>query len=117
MIWNSDTWCSRGYRPSHNTFYKVYTQGSSHKNLSRFKESKSKDLKSAPPRDDTVELDKKEGKRKKRSRRQRRERTKDQKKHSPAIGVNTKAPKKKIRARCFNWNKKNHYANDYIEPP
>ena len=29
-----------------------------------------------------------------------------------ATGVNTKVTKKKIKARCFNCNKKSHYANN-----
>ena len=53
-------------------------------------------------------------KKKKRFRNQRQEYTGEQ---TPATGINTKVPKKKIKARCFNYNKKGHYANEYTKPP
>ena len=87
-------------------------QTQSSKNSSHFKVFKSKDPKPAPPYDNMAEPTIKEGEKKKKSREQRQECTKDRKKQFPATDVNTKASKKKIRARCFNCNKKSHYAND-----
>ena len=60
MVRDSDAQCLRGYRPSHNTFSKVQTQG--FKDSSRSKEPKPKDLKLAPLRNDAVEPTKKEDK-------------------------------------------------------
>ena len=56
--------------------------------------------------------DKKE--KKKRFRNQRQEHTGEQ---TPATEVNTKALKKKVKARCFNCNKKGYYTNESTEPP
>ena len=114
MVRESDLLCFRDYRPSHNTFSKVQTQGSSHKDLSRSKEPKSKDPKPAPSRDNVAEPAKKEDRKKKKKKlwNQRREHTDEQ---TLATRVNTKALKKKIKARCFNCNKKGHYANECTE--
>ena len=60
MVRKSDARCPRGHRPSHNTFSKVQTQGSSHKCSPRSKEPKPKDLKPAPLRDDVIKPAKKE---------------------------------------------------------
>ena len=114
MVRISDAHCPRGYYSSHNTFSKVQIQGS--KNSSRSKEPKLKDLKSAPSRDDAAEPAKKKDRKdtKKRFLNQRREHTRKQ---TLTTGVNTKAPKKKIKAKCFNCNKKSHYANNCNKPP
>ena len=114
MVWNLDGYCSKSHRPSHNTSLKLQTQGS--KDSSHSKESKPKNLKSAPPCNDKAESIKKESEKKKKSWEHRRKRIGKWKKQSLAIGVNTKAPKKKIRAKCFNYNKKSHYTNNCIEP-
>ena len=65
MVWNLDAHCPKDYFPSHNTFLKMQTQGSSHKNLPHSEKAKHKDQKSAPPCENMVELAKKEGKKKK----------------------------------------------------
>ena len=54
IVWNSDAYCPRGHRLSHNISSKVQTQGFNNKNSSRFEESKPKDLKPAPPRDNVA---------------------------------------------------------------
>ena len=64
IVQDSDVRCPKGHCLSHNTSFKVKTQGSNHKNLPRSKESKSKDPKSAPPRDNMMELAKKVGEKK-----------------------------------------------------
>ena len=60
MVRDSDARCPRGHRPSHNTSSKVQTQGS--KDSSRPEETKPKDPKSAPSRDDAAESPKKDDK-------------------------------------------------------
>ena len=77
MVWDLDARCPRGHRLSHNISSKVQTHGS--RDLSRPKETKPKDPKSAPSRDDVAELPKKNDKKdkKKRSRGQRREHTRE----------------------------------------
>ena len=114
MVRESDARCPRGHRPSHNTSSKVQTQGTTAKEP-RSKEPKPKDPKPAPLRDDAAEPAKKEDRKekKKKLRNQRREHTGEQ---IPAIGVNTEAPKKKLKARCFTCNKKGHYANECTKP-
>ena len=99
MVRDLDACCPRGHRLSHNTSSKVQTQGS--KDSSRSEEAKPKDPKLAPLRENAAEPAKKEDRKdkKKRFRNQKREYTGEQ---IPATGVNTKAPKKKIKDRCFN---------------
>ena len=116
MVRKSDARCSKGHRPSHNTSSKVQRQGSSHKDSPRSEEPKPKDPKPASSRDNAAEPAKKKDRKekKKRLQNQRRKYTGEQ---TPATGVNTEAPKKKVKARCFNSNKKGHYANECTKPP
>ena len=116
MVREADARCPRGYRSSHNTFSKVQTQGSSHKNSSCSKKPKPKDPKPAPSRDNAAKQAKNKDRKEKKKKlwNQKREHTGEQ---TPATGVNTKAPKKKIKAKCFNCNKKGHYANECTKPP
>ena len=116
MVRELDARCPRGHRPSHNTSSKVQTQGSSHKNSPRSDEPKPKDPKPAPSHDNAAKPAKKEDRKenKKSLQNQRRKHTSEQ---NPATRVNTKAPKMKVKARCFNYNKKGHYANEYTKPP
>ena len=114
MVRELDARCPRGHRPSHHTSSKVQTQGSTAKKP-HSKEPKPKDPKPALLYDNAAEPAKKKDRKgkKKRLRNQRREHTGEQ---TSATGVNTKAPKKKLKARCFNWNKKSHYANECTKP-
>ena len=86
------------------------------KDYSCSEKSKLKDSKPAPPRDDTAESAKKEGKKKKRFWEKKRKCITDMKEQFPATGINAEAPKKKTRARYFNYKKKGHYANDCTKP-
>ena len=99
MVRKSDARCPRGHRPSHNTSSKVQTSGS--KDFSCPEKPKPKDPKPAPSRDNAAEPTKMQDKKekKKKFRNQKREHTGEQ---TPATGVNTKALKKKLKARCFN---------------
>ena len=76
MVRESDAHCPRGHRPSQNTSSKVQTQGTIAKEP-RSKESKPKDPKLAPLRDNAAEPAKKEDRKKKKRRlqNQRREHT------------------------------------------
>ena len=116
IVRKSDVCCPRSHRPSHNTSSKMQTQGSSHKDSSRSEKPKPKNPKPAASCDNAVEPAKREDrkKKKKRLRNQRREHIGEQ---TPVIGVNTKALKKKIKARYFNYNKKSHYANECTKSP
>ena len=113
MVRKSDAYCLKGHRSSHNTSAKVQTKGS--KDSSRSKKPKPKDPKPALSRDDVAESAKKEDRkeRKKKLRNQRREHTSEQ---TPATRVNTEAPKKKLKTRCFHYNKKGNYAIECTEP-
>ena len=98
----------------------MQSQGSNNKDSSHSKELKPKDPKPAPPRDDAAAKPAKKEDRKdkkKRFRGQRREHTGERKEQTPTTGVNKAAPKKKLKVRCFNCDKKDHYANDYTKPP
>ena len=68
MVWKSDARCFRGYRPSHNNFLKVQTQGSSYKDSPRSEKPKPKDPKPAPSCDNVAEPAKKEDKKEKKKR-------------------------------------------------
>ena len=116
MVRQLDVCCPRGYCPSSNTSSKVQTQGSSHKDSTHSEEPKPKDPKSALSRDNTAEpaIKKDRKEKKKRLQNQRRKHTGEQ---TPTIRVNTKALKKKVKARYFNCNKKSHYANECTKPP
>ena len=110
MVRDSDIRCFRGHYPFNSTASKVQTQGTSAKKPrpeeSRTKEAKPAEKKApAPPRTNAVESSeqsKKDRKDKKRRFRERRERSEE----TPATEVNTEAPKKKFKTRCFNYNKK-----------
>ena len=120
MVWDLDARCPRGYHLSHNTSSKMQSQGSNKKDSSRSKELKPKDPKSAPIRDNAAaKLAKKKDRKdkKKRFRGQKREHTEEQKEQAPATGINKAASKKKLKVRCYNCDKKGHYANNCTKPP
>ena len=94
----------------------MQTQGFSHKDSLHSEEPKLKDPKPAPSRDNAAEPAKKED-RKEKKKRLRKQRWKHTNEQTPTTRVNTKAPKKKLKARYFNCNKKGHYANECIKPP
>ena len=62
MVRDSDIRCLQGYHPSNNTTSKVQTQRTAVKDSSRPEESKTKDPKSVPLRDNPAEPAKKEDK-------------------------------------------------------
>ena len=64
MVRDLDARCPRGHRPSHNSFSKVQTQSSSHKDSPRSKEPKNKNPKLAPPVGNAAEPVKKKDKKK-----------------------------------------------------
>ena len=113
MVRDSDARCPKGHHPSHNTSLKMQTQDS--KDSSRSKEPKPNDPKPALLHDNAAEPAKKKNRKEKKKRfwNQRQEHTGEQ---TQVTGVNTKAPKKKIKTKCFNCNKKRHYANEYTKP-
>ena len=87
---------------------------------SRSEGPKPKDPKPALPRDNAAaESVKKEDRKDKKTRfqEQRRKHTGERKEQTPAPGINEAAPKKKLKVRCFNCDKKGHYANNCTEPP
>ena len=123
IVWDLDAHCPRDYHPSHNTSSKVQIQGS--KDLSRPKETKSKDPKSALSRDNVVESPKKDDRKDKKKRfwGQRQEYTEERKEQTPATNVNTINVSKKEKKRrdvskitYFNCNKKGYLANDCTKP-
>ena len=123
MVWDLDTCCFRGYRPSHNTSLKVQTQSS--KDSFRPKAIKPKDPKLALLRNNMAELPKKDNRKnkKKRSQGQKRKLTGKWKEQTSATIVNTTNVSKKKKKRrdvceitCFNYDKKGHFASNYIEP-
>ena len=65
MIKELDVRCPRGHHPSHNTSFKVQTQGSSHKDSTRSKEPKPKNPKPTLSRDNAAEPAKKEDRKEK----------------------------------------------------
>ena len=62
MVQDSDICCPQGYCSLNNTVPKMQIQGITAKNFSHPEESKTKDLKSAPLRDNIVEPANKEDK-------------------------------------------------------
>ena len=121
MVRDLDIRCSRGYRPSNSTASKVQTQGTSAKEPRpeefRTKEAQLAEGKTpAPPRTNAAECSE-QGKMDRKDKKRRFQERKKQSEETPATGVNTKAPKKKLKTRCFNCNKKSHYVNECTEPP
>ena len=122
MVRDSDARYPRGYRLSHNTSSKMQTQGS--KDLSDPKETKPKDPKSAPSRDNAAKSLKKDNRKdkKKRFRSQKWKHTRKRKEQTPATNVNiTNVSKQKKKKRdiseitYFNDNKKGHFASNCIK--
>ena len=119
IVWDSDARCSRSHRPSHNTSSKVQTQGS--KDLSRPKETKPKDLKSAPLCDNAVESLKKDNKKDKKKRfwGQKQEYIGERKEQTATTNVNITNVSKKKKKRhniseimYFNSDKKGQFVSN-----
>ena len=121
MVRNVDSCCPRDHCPSQNTSTKVQTQGSTTKK-SKPEEFKPKDLKPAngktpallhtdEPKKTSYQDKKKKYLKKKR----------DQKNPTPAIGDNIIEDEKKQNNRgdgkCYNCQKKGHFAKNCPEPP
>ena len=120
IVRDLDIRCLQGHRPSNSTASKVQTQATSAKEP-RPEESRTKEAKQAKGKApalpwtnavESSEQGKKDKKDKKRRFRERRERSEE----TSATGVNTEAPKKKLKTRCFNCNKKDHNANECTKP-
>ena len=101
----------------------MQTQGS--KDFSRPKETKLKDLKSAPSRNNIAESPKRDDRKdkKKRFRGQRQEHTGERKKQTPATKINTTDVLKKKKKRCdiskiiyFNYDKKGYFTSNCTKP-
>ena len=120
IIWDSDARCPKEHRLFHNTSSKVQSQGSINKDSSHSEEPKPKDPKPSLPCDNAAAKPAKKKDRKdkkKRFRGQRREHIGERKEQVPATGDNEAAPKKKLKIRYFNCDKKGHYANNCTKPP
>ena len=118
MVWDSDACCPREHHPSHNTFSNVQSQKFNNKDSFCSEEPKLKDPKTAPSRDNmaakpTKKKDKKD--KKKSFQGQKREHTGEQKEQTPAIDINEAISKKKLKVRCFKFDKKGYYANNCTE--
>ena len=121
MVRDADSRCPRGHRPSQNTSTKVQTQGSTAKE-SKPEESRPKELKlanektPAPPRTNEPRKTSRQDKKKEYLKKKR-----DRKNSIPAIGDNAIKGEKKQSNRgnrkCYNCQKKGHFARNYLELP
>ena len=120
MVRDLDICCPRGHRSSNSTASKVQTQETSIKEP-RPEESKTKEAKqakrkaTAPPWTNAAESSE-QGKKDRKNKKWRFREKREWSEETPATGVNTKTPKKKLKTICFNCNKKSHYAKEYTEP-
>lgn len=116
IIWDLDAHCFKGHCLFHITSSKLQTQDFNNKDSYHSKKLKLKDLNAALSCDNIVELAKKVDKKNKKIRfwGQRQEHIGERKKQTPATNVNvTKtAPKKKLKFKYFNYDKKGYYANN-----
>ena len=131
MVRESDARCPRGHRPFYNTSSKMQTQGSSHKDSPRTKESRLQEAKQAdgkapaPPRSESTEAGKTSHIDKKREFLEKKKKKRDWKNNTLATGDNAndvEVGEKKKRdnqgdGRCYNCQKKGHFSRNCPEPP
>ena len=120
MVWDLDTYYLRSYYLSHNTFLKIQIQSSYNKDFFYSEKPKSKNLKPVLSYNNiTIKLARKKDKKNKKKKfyEQRREHIRKQKKQALAINVSIieAVLKKKLKVRCFNYDKKGHYTNNCIK--
>ena len=121
IVRDIDSRCPRGHRSSQNTSTKVQTQGLTAKE-SKPKESRPKDLKPAngktpaPPRTNEPEKTSRQDKKKEYLKKKR-----DRKNSTLATGNNAIENEKKRNnqgdKKCYNYQKKGHFARNCPEPP
>ena len=121
MVRDADFRCPRGHCPSQNTSTKVQTQGSTAKESkpekSRPKELKPADGKTlAPPRTNEPKKTSRQNKKKEYLKKKR-----DRKNSTPATRDNAIEGEKKRNdqsdGKCYNCQKKSHFARNCPEPP
>ena len=125
MVRESDAHYSKGHRPSHNTFSKVQTQGTTAKKLyteeSRPKKAKQADGKApTPPCSKFTEPRKTSRTNKRREYLEKKKKKRDQKNNTLATGDNANTVKKKRDnrgdGRYYNCKKKGHFLRNCPEP-
>ena len=116
MIWDSDARFLKGHHPSHNTFSKMQTQGTTakepHTKKFRPKRAKQTDGKALilPRSNEPIKLNCKEKKKKCWKKKQ------DWKNSFPATGDNTIEGNKGDK-KYYNYQQKGHFLRNYPEPP
>ena len=129
MVWESDTCCPRGHRPSYNISSKMQTQETTAKKL-RTEESRPKEAKQAdgkapvPPRSEFTKPGKTSHIDKRREYLEKKKKKRDRKNNTPATGDNANAVKigKKKKqdnrsdGRCYNCQKKGHFLKNCPKP-
>ena len=121
MIRDADFRCPRGHRPSQNTSTKVQTQGSTAKE-SKLEESRLKDSKPANGKTPAPPYTNEPGKTSRQDKKNEYlKKKRDRKNSTPTTGDNAiKGEKKRNNQgdeKCYNCQKKGHFAKNCPEPP